>query len=119
MRTQTLAWIIISGFVIMLIVILAKSPAKPSTEKWVPDNFDAYVMAKQFVEDRLKAPSTAEFASIHKSTITQTSPMVWTVKSYVDSQNGFGAMIRTKYTISMMVDHKSKKWQVIDIITEP
>jgi hypothetical protein len=60
----------------------------------------AYV-AQKFVEKSLKAPSTAKFPSLIKSSVKKTSSDSYTVISYVDSQNGFGAMIRTNYIVEL------------------
>lgn len=60
----------------------------------------AYVKCKEFVGDRLVAPSTAEFASYRDVTVvklTNRTDEVYKVVGYVDAQNRFGAMIRTEY----------------------
>ncbi len=44
----------------------------------------------------LKAPSTADFPSISKFRYGVVKKQLL-VQSYVDSQNGFGAQIRTKF----------------------
>lgn len=122
MKAQALVWIVVALFALLFIGVIANSDPKPAptiTRSWAPDNFDAYTMAKKFITDRLKAPSTAEFASIHQSTVSQSGNNEWKVSSYVDSQNGFGAMIRTKFTISMMVNRETKMWQVLEIETDP
>lgn len=57
----------------------------------------AYVVCQQFVEDRLKSPSSAEFGGPY-SRVTQTvSTGRYKVSTYVDAQNSFGAMIRTDF----------------------
>lgn len=110
----------ISCAAVVVIIIAMSSPSSaPTIEKaWTPDNFDAYTMGKHFIERGLKAPSTADFASIHKSTVTNLGGNKWMVRSYVDSQNGFGAMIRTHFEIKMLAIPKTKTWQVIEIDTD-
>lgn len=51
------------------------------------------VACKSWVEDRLKAPSTADFSGVK----TALSGDRYTVTGSVDSQNSFGAMIRTSW----------------------
>lgn len=62
---------------------------------------DVYVGAQIAVEHYLKAPSTADFAYMGDAKITSNTDGIYTVISYVDSQNGFGAKIRTYFTINM------------------
>lgn len=52
------------------------------------------VCQEDFVPKRLKAPKTAEFSGV---TVTE-SGGVYTVTGSVDSQNGFGALIRSSFT---------------------
>lgn len=61
------------------------------------DRFNAQVDCQDFVKMRLRAPSTADFPSIRKIRITGPEDGSWQVLGYVDSQNGFGAMVRTQY----------------------
>lgn len=61
------------------------------------DDIGAAIVCENFVEDRLRAPSTAEFPSTSDYDISG-SGSVYTVRGYVDSENGFGAMIRSDWT---------------------
>lgn len=78
-----------------------RGPAAP-TATYAPDEFDACVMAQQFVMEQLMSPSSAEFASCSNSDIRFLGDNRWSVESYVDSQNSFGAMIRTHYKATML-----------------
>lgn len=68
---------------------------------------DACREAQSAVRNRLKAPSTAEFPSCTFSlpgdnTVSTTDePFVFMVQGHVDAQNGFGAMIRTRYKVML------------------
>jgi len=57
----------------------------------------AFNFCKRAVEASLKAPSTAKFQSVLGATISQYGDETFSVESYVDSQNGFGAMLRSNY----------------------
>src|SRR5437773_10154190 len=57
-----------------------------------PD-IDAYIDAQAVIEKTLKAPSTAKFPSSSHAAIEHYATDGFKVSSYVDSQNGFGAMI--------------------------
>ena len=83
----------------------------------VPDALDACITAHEFVEQTLKAPSTAKFPACHSSDvkIKQQEPLgrdVWTVTGYVDSQNSFGAMLRSTYIVKMIYDPARHTWHL-------
>lgn len=73
--------------------------AKAKTDKIAHADLEAFLVAQEFVTRKLKAPSTAKFADRSESEVFNFSeePGAYRVKSWVDSQNGFGAMIRTHY----------------------
>lgn len=73
--------------------------------------YGARDVCEQFVEDRLKAPSTADFSNTDAS---KTSDGSWTVAGDVDSENGFGAKLRTGYVCK--VQHTGgDNWKLIDM----
>lgn len=78
------------------------------------DDFAAYVMAKAFVTDKLKAPSTADFARSTDSKINSLGCGKWRVTSYVDAQNAFGAMLRSHYVAELQFDG-AKNWQLVSL----
>lgn len=57
----------------------------------------AWDACKQWVTDELKAPATATFAEFDETKVTA-SGRRYTVRAYVDSENSFGANLRTGYT---------------------
>ena len=59
---------------------------------------EALVMSEGFVKDNLKSPSTAEFSADYNNDVTQINDSTFEVNSWVDSQNGFGAMLRSNYS---------------------
>lgn len=70
--------------------------AKAEQERCGAD-FDAKAAAEYHVERHLKAPSTARFPGYHELQARMAACGTWFVRGYVDSQNGFGAMIRTHW----------------------
>lgn len=54
---------------------------------------------REAVEDRLKAPSTAEFSDEESE---KAADGEYTVTGAVDSQNGFGAMVRNTYECGIL-----------------
>jgi hypothetical protein len=59
------------------------------------EKFDFMDMADFYVEQVLKAPSTAKFATTSQSQFSRDHDLV-TVQTWVDAQNSFGAMLRNK-----------------------
>jgi hypothetical protein len=78
----------------------------------------AYSYAEDFVKQRLKSPSTAEFPGLFEKAnhITELGNDEYRINSWVDSQNGFGAMIRSEFSCKIIfIDEKVKvKNLVID-----
>lgn len=93
---------------------------KEEVEKPEDNCVEAYVMAKSRVKDALKSPSTADFPfSDYKCTRDFDSNYV--ITSYVDSQNEFGATVRTRFQV--VLRYKSGKvidpnnWEIISFVT--
>lgn len=61
----------------------------------------AYFMARTSISALLKAPATAEFSSANNTEISRVlgTEDQWFVRGYVDSENSFGAKIRSNYQI--------------------
>ena len=69
------------------------------------DEFDAKVVAESEVKEILKSPSTAKFSSYSQTRITNDGD-VWKVTGWVDAQNGFGATIRSDYSVKFTMTGK-------------
>lgn len=75
----------------------------------------ADAMAKHFVTQRLKAPSTAKFPRYDETSVLITGACEYTIQSYVDAQNGFGAMIRNQYSAEIRYDPMQNTYMALDI----
>ena len=75
----------------------------------------ATVEVHGFVMNGLKSPSTADFPWDDVSKMQERSAFTYELSSYVDSQNGFGTMIRTYYTA--IVRRTGNDWQLIQFRT--
>ena len=84
------------SLIIMLIIAFAVASTYSQKTK-IPDTLDAFIISQQFVTNRLKAPSTAKFPTLAKSSVMELGDGRFKVVSYVDSQNSFGAMMRNNY----------------------
>ena len=64
------------------------------------DRLEAYIYTEDFVKKRLKSPSSAIFpdAKARDESVLYLGDGKYKIKSYVDSQNSFGAMLRTKFS---------------------
>lgn len=63
----------------------------------------AYTYAEDFVKKRLKAPATAEFPKTREKInhTTNYGEGKYKIRSWVDSQNGFGALIRSSFNCTI------------------
>ncbi|GBG03919.1 hypothetical protein AZSI13_32460 [Azospira sp. I13] len=77
-----------------------------------PDKIGAFTACQELVRMRLKAPSTADFASYSESTVIE-DDRYFRVTSYVDAQNAFGAKLRNRWVCH--VQAKKETWQLIDL----
>lgn len=68
------------------------------------DRFSAQTECERFVSDRLKAPSTADFAPMRDLKVSGEGKGPWSVEGYVDAQNSFGAKIRSRYSCIVTFD---------------
>lgn len=115
-RSTNIGLLILTGIIVAIIAIAMWSSSRPKPP-YLPSDTDAFVMCEQFVTDRLKAPKTADFASMSNSSISSLNSDTYTISSYVDSQNGFGAMVRTKF-ICKVKYVGNEKWRLEDLTTE-
>lgn len=67
--------------------------------------FGAFDVCREFVKDRLKAPGSASFRNYFDDDgevrVTGSGDGPYTVRSTVDSENSFGAKIRTGFTCTV------------------
>lgn len=90
-------WIVIIG--ILLFLIVGFNTCNSEMEPNEPDNVDHVLNAQNFVKKNLKAPSTAKFPPTTTARVYPTGTDSYRVHSYVDSQNGFGAMLRSDWVV--------------------
>lgn len=79
----------------------------------------AYGAAKSIMEKRLASPGSAKFASLGNSAmkVEKLGACKFRVHSFVDSQNGFGALVRTSFAITVEGMKEEKAWQGSDLVT--
>ncbi|MCH7598055.1 hypothetical protein IID27_03410 [Patescibacteria group bacterium] len=70
------------------------------TDPIFPTESQTYITAKGYVENVLKAPSTADFPTLGTVNKREGEDR-YIVYGYVDSQNSFGAMIRSDWEVHL------------------
>lgn len=66
----------------------------------IDTNTEAKLFAQSLELQLLKAPSTAKFCSLEEMTVIEANG-IYTVSGYVDSQNSYGAIVRTPFTLKI------------------
>jgi hypothetical protein len=100
---------LLAAGVIYLFSFLASGDRKPDA----PDHSAPITYAQGFVKDFLKSPATASFPwDFREYTVTNLGAGQWRVAGYVDSQNGFGATVRTYWTVEMQ--DAGATWKLAD-----
>lgn len=70
--------------------------------------------AHEYAKGYLRAPATAEFPGLLGSGCSaRKEGDVWTVRSWVDAENGFGAKIRTHFTAK--VRQAGSVWSLVNL----
>lgn len=113
--------LIIASFTTLAIVIgtdRVERDASSSTGADKGGETSAFIQCQNFVRDRLRAPVSAEFPFLERKSWDMGNN-TWVVKSHVNSQNGFGAMIRSswhckvQYVGGNVSDQRS--WRLLDL----
>lgn len=76
---------------------------------------DACYACRQFVRNNLKAPSTADFQPCYEASSVYQRERVFTVNSYVDAQNAFGAKIRNEFTCTAEYISSRDGWMLVNL----
>lgn len=78
----------------------------------------AQVMCENWVSDQLRSPGSADFEPSPNQQVVEVNASTYRVTAYVDSQNGFGAMLRSNYVcVVKMVDpgNPDGDWTLVDL----
>jgi hypothetical protein len=87
------------GFVIVLLCVIFSCIAFTGNDSGNKKDYAtmAFIQCTVYVENRLKSPSTADFPASSISNIQDLGNNVFEIRSYVDAQNSFGAVIRNNF----------------------
>lgn len=112
-----LLFLLVAGGCGVLAVVGSSSDSSNSTtsdngQAVSDDRFGAFDVCKQFVRDRLRAPTTAKWRDPFGDQVFYSGdgagPIA--VTASVDSQNGFGASLRSEYTCT--VHREGDRWKL-------
>lgn len=80
----------------------------------------AFIMSQEFVKRQLKSPSTAEFPRITANGVKSTwqGECNFQVIAFVDAQNSFGAVLRSRYIALLEYYPSSDEWRAKSVIIE-
>lgn len=90
------------GCLALLVLVLVGAVSSMCDGGSGPDSSDAYgaeAACEDWVRDKLKSPSTADFCNTE---VTGSNP--WTITGEVDAENGFGAMIRASWVCDVKLE---------------
>lgn len=81
----------------------------------------AFYAAQGIVEKNLRAPATAEFVSRGSDGTLYARHLGgcrFDIFGKVDAQNGFGALIRSRYTLEIEYRASTKMWQASNLVID-
>lgn len=103
-------------FAILAVAVLLSACGKAPCE----DPQTAFVEAQGFVRNFLKSPATADFpkygtnGAFATATKTEDGKCAFMVVTYVDSENGFGAKVRSEFSAVVAPDDDGK-WSLVSL----
>jgi hypothetical protein len=109
------------GCLVIVVVLYAigsfsSSDKSPKKSENSDRSFMAYLMAQDFIKEKLKAPGSAEFPSMTTEPgsikIVRPDDSAYRVSAWVDSQNSFGAKLRAPWSCALR-ELPDGKWQVV------
>lgn len=116
LKSGCLGLVIIVALIVFFVSCCGGNEKSSSDKPKEPGKLDAYVMSQLFVEDKLKSPSTANFPVYSEEMVTDGGSGAFLISAYVDSQNGFGAKVRTRYSCLLQYDKEKDDWILKDMV---
>ncbi|MDO6426196.1 hypothetical protein Q4489_04190 [Thalassotalea sp. 1_MG-2023] len=92
-----------------------KAEIAADRERQCQEKIAPYLQAEIYVKYQLKSPATADFPSFNKKRVEYLGDCTHRVRSYVDSQNSFGAIVRTQYLVELKRGETQHDWELIDL----
>lgn len=126
-RTSMLTWIVLAIFIFFGVKACVSGTGGSSTPSTAGTTSSsrcsegmAHTMATNFVRKQLQSPSTAKFPGTSDDGVTVRSlgECKFDVTSYVDSQNVFGATVRSRFWVQMESNPEGTNWRASDLVLE-
>lgn len=111
MQTKKAVFIVVLWAFVATVILAGCGSEEPKSEH---SKATASVMAEEFVKNSLKSPSSAKFQWYDENQVEDLGDGKYKVTSYVDSQNSFGAMLRTNYVCTVKYIGNDK-WSLEDL----
>jgi hypothetical protein len=111
-ENQTLKLRRFSLFLFIAIKIFCILPSCADDKKSeLSKTIDAWILVEDHVLKYLKNPASAKFPfGASKNCVSKESDSTYLINCYVDSQNGFGAMIRTYFKAKVEFNEDGDYW---------
>jgi hypothetical protein len=110
------------GLAFVVFVIGCEDTVEERTTEYCDDpgraiRINAHLVAQGFVKQHLKSPQTTKFPSYLTGDVIVVSvpECSFRIDAYVDSENSFGALIRTDYSILVQYDPHKRSWAFKEI----
>lgn len=104
-------------FLLVAVFVVAKCGCSSDKEGRVYNEIDAITQAHISIKNNLKSPASAEFEG-GKEVVTKINDSTFVVVGAVDSQNSFGAMLRSNYSCKVIFYPKTETCIVEDVVIE-
>lgn len=116
---QTIIEIIIGlifvGFFWFILDSCSGPPSEETIKRRCENHITAYVMSQQFVEKRLKSPSSAKFP-MRPDRYEQIGECSINLVGSFEAANSFGVMLRGSYSINMEYRKGEDTWYGKDLV---
>ncbi|GAB6390930.1 MAG: hypothetical protein MdMp014T_0303 [Treponematales bacterium] len=119
--SEKIFWVIVFALGVSALLAMCfgggkKEAENPDAWKAQDSHLEAEVMLREFVKQRLKSPATAKFATAFdpERKIQNEADQKYLVTSFVDSQNSFGATIRT-YFVGEIQQISKGEWKLLSL----
>lgn len=95
-------------------------PEDPDAWRSQDNSTMAYIMTEDWVKERLRSPSTADFPGVfdRDGHITYNGNQTYSIRSYVDAQNAFGGTVRTHFAAEVQQTGEDT-WRLLSLSLEP
>ena len=107
--------LLVAVMIIITSTLFGLTPSYDSYAASEPDAGLACVMAEKLIRPQLKAPKSAEFDYADCKANATRAGNVWTLRSYVDADNSFGAHIRSHYVAQLSNNPPSDTWRLVNL----